>query len=298
MKASLFFDMLMTEEAHISETKKSFRARIKESVWVRLGIAAVAVGLFVGVASGAGYFYRAYKRTLSEKDSLLSQLSEETPEVSEVEGVVASVAKLIELPTGETPTLATVSDKSKLGDQPFFKRAENGDKVLIYTNAARAILYRPSAGRVIDMTAVNTAPNEKSNETNSVKADSDPREVGTVAGEQTISEETKSSIESTTSEKKTDEQSFSVAIVNGTETAGLAKKTGEMVKENFALSIITKTSDAEKKDYAKTIVSDVSGRFPNEAKRLAEFLNGEVEMVPESEIIPEGTDIFVVVGKN
>lgn len=73
----------------------------------------------------------------------------------EVKKLVQEVGKLIELPTGEDPTVATVTDISKLKDQPFFQKAKNGDKVLIYTNARRAILYDPLVKRVIDVAPIN-----------------------------------------------------------------------------------------------------------------------------------------------
>ena len=74
---------------------------------------------------------------------------------AEVDATVAKVGKLISLPTDEKPTVATVTDASKVKDQQFFKNAENNDVVLIYTKAQKAILYRPSTNIIVEVGAVN-----------------------------------------------------------------------------------------------------------------------------------------------
>jgi hypothetical protein len=67
--------------------------------------------------------------------------------------LIDKVNELIDLPPEESPTIATVSDHTKLTDYSFFDDAENGDKVLIYTQSQKAIIYRPSTHRI-----VNSAP--------------------------------------------------------------------------------------------------------------------------------------------
>ncbi|HAU65695.1 TPA: hypothetical protein DCW32_04100 [Candidatus Woesebacteria bacterium] len=74
---------------------------------------------------------------------------------AEANALVAKVSKLMTLPTDETPTIATVTDVSIVADQPFFKNAQNGDKVLIYQKAGKAILYRESENKIIEVGAVN-----------------------------------------------------------------------------------------------------------------------------------------------
>src|SRR3989338_5146219 len=88
------------------------------------------------------------------------QLSElkNNPQISiqkEVKSVVAEISKIMILPVGEDPTVATVADPEKLKGQSFFANAKKDDKVLIYTNAKKAILYRPSERKIVEVAPLN-----------------------------------------------------------------------------------------------------------------------------------------------
>ena len=73
----------------------------------------------------------------------------------EVTSLVAKVGRLVVLPEGETPTVATVSDPEALKDQVFFKNAVKGDKVLIYAESKKAFLYSVSLDKIIDVAPLN-----------------------------------------------------------------------------------------------------------------------------------------------
>jgi hypothetical protein len=75
--------------------------------------------------------------------------------------LVAKIDKLVELPGNEEPTIATVEDADKLKSQAFFKNARNGDKVLIYSKSDRAVLYRPSTGKVVESAPVKLGGNNQ-----------------------------------------------------------------------------------------------------------------------------------------
>jgi len=95
------------------------------------------------------YYYSQYKKT----QALLTNPSATAN--AEAKQLVNEVGKLMVLPTVEQPTVATVSDITKLADQPFFANAKNGDKVLIYTQSKKAILYRESINKIIEVAPVN-----------------------------------------------------------------------------------------------------------------------------------------------
>lgn len=84
------------------------------------------------------------------KDSPFFRANKLSSQEKEAEDLVSRVGKLIVLPQGKA-TIATVSDKSQLAGQPFFNNAENGDQVLIYTESKKAILYRPSINKIIEV---------------------------------------------------------------------------------------------------------------------------------------------------
>ena len=103
--------------------------------------------LVVLLGALAGYFYYKSERgmikfTDSNNEADLSSLIEE-------------VGKVIVLPTDEKPTIATVTDIEKLKGQPFFEKAKEGYRVLIYTNNKKAVLYDPFEKRVVEVGSLN-----------------------------------------------------------------------------------------------------------------------------------------------
>lgn len=92
-----------------------------------------------------GYFYYKINKFQSTPKNVKEQ---------EVSNVLSDVSKLYLFPLGDSPTIATVSDPSALKDQSFFNSAEKGDKVLIFTNAGKAVLYRPSINKIIEITSI------------------------------------------------------------------------------------------------------------------------------------------------
>ncbi len=80
------------------------------------------------------------------------------PTAEDIAKVVSQVGKSINLPEGETPTMATVADPSALKDQPFFAQAAAGDIVLIFEKSRKAILWRPSTEKIIEVSAINLPP--------------------------------------------------------------------------------------------------------------------------------------------
>lgn len=102
-----------------------------------MALAAVAIGIIVlivvgfGVSKAWGYFFGGTD--------------------AEVRALVSDVGEHMLLPDDETPTLATVSDMHALEGQVFFRNAKEGDKVLMYLQAQRAIIYRPSIDKIIEV---------------------------------------------------------------------------------------------------------------------------------------------------
>ncbi len=72
-----------------------------------------------------------------------------------VQKLVDEVSQYIVLPEDEEPTVATVTDPEKLKEQAFFAHASMGDKVLIYTNSKKAILYNPTEHKIVEVAPIN-----------------------------------------------------------------------------------------------------------------------------------------------
>ena len=115
-------------------TKKNF----KNIVLFAIVIVALSLG---------GFFYYKFKKIKKNNPDTVKKESQE---------LLNKVSRLYLVSTNETPTVATVSDPDKLKDQAFFSESQKGDKVLIFTQAGKAVLYRPSIDKIIAIAPFNT----------------------------------------------------------------------------------------------------------------------------------------------
>jgi hypothetical protein len=120
--------------------------------YVKRYVLLVLVGVAVLSSGTALYFYNEYSGLAQDPNKVAQE---------ELTKLVAQVSKLIVLPEGEVPTLATVSDPDKLKDQPFFANTKKGDKVLIYTRAKKAVLYNPDLNKIIEVAPINIGNPQK-----------------------------------------------------------------------------------------------------------------------------------------
>lgn len=86
---------------------------------------------------------------------LLSQKLKISSEEKEFRELIIKVEKLIELPQDEMPTIATVLDENKVREEAFFKQAKTGDRLLAYIKNKKAILYRPSVNKIIEVAPIS-----------------------------------------------------------------------------------------------------------------------------------------------
>lgn len=262
----------MSEEIPEEKSEKKFSK-------IAIGFLAVLVLGVLGSGLFAAYYYGLHKNTASS-----SKADEE------VAMLVTQVGKLIDLPEGEIPTVATVADKTKLESQNFFKKSENGDKVLIYTESGKAFLYRPSTKKIVDVTMINV--NEKTAEPvvpavpSMPGASEDPQIVP--AGEE------RSEGEAAVSE---DPLVPSIALYNGTTKKGLTQKQEDIILRGFGEVSVLEKETANSTDYKKTLVIDASGKYPELVASLAKKYRAEVGSLPEGER-ETAADILIIFGED
>lgn len=122
------------------------------------GILAVLILVVILALAGAGYMYYQYQKTAAELKKVKTQPSSQSPKDDEIKKMVAEIAKVARIPENETPSIATITDVSKLKDQPFFKDAKNGDILLVFNSSGKAILYDPKNKKIVDVTTLSTTP--------------------------------------------------------------------------------------------------------------------------------------------
>ncbi|MCJ7826436.1 LytR C-terminal domain-containing protein, partial [Patescibacteria group bacterium] len=208
------------------------------------------IALVVCTSSLAIYFYlharELEKRPAADKQNELIQQT------------ISAVSKLIALPAGEQPTVATISDPEKLKGQPFFASSVIGDKVLVYQGAKKAILYRPSENKIIEVSSI------------------------------TISD--------ISTQSATQKQEIRVVLYNGTTVTGLTKKYETTLKNSIPTAVVVDRDNAKSSTYETSLFIDLTGTKEAEAKELASKLGISYGVFPDGEVKPTGADFLIIVG--
>lgn len=254
-------------EIEPEKVKKSMFKKIFSNKPVLIGgFVVLLIVIVAGVIYAVSYFAEDAKTT--------------KPSTQEVQQLIDEVGNIVVLPQGETPTVATVTDVEKLASQPFFKDAQNGDKVIIFGNAKEAILYRPSIKKVIAMSPINgTDLNQPQNQDQSAS---------------------NSAAISVTPSPAKEAEKIKVAVLNSTKEAGLAKKGGNLLDEDTFDVITTQNATGE---YDKTTISvinknAVSDKTIGSITSAFSKVKASTVSLPSGEAAPAGADVVIVLGSD
>ena len=229
--------------------------------------------LFIVVVIGGSFLlWQNYQLKVNASDVSVD-MANQGGELSadDIVALVAKVSKHIMLPADEEPTIATIVDAAQLSqDQAFYRNVEDGDKVLIYMNAQKALIYRESEDVLINVGPVYTNEPE----------------------EEVLEEEV---IEEVIIEQS--EEPITIEIRNGSKTAGVAGDLKAKLLENENYNVID-IGDANNKDYEENLIVDLTEG--NKELQLGSLLSdmGVAEALNE---LPEGVeeteaDVLIIIG--
>jgi hypothetical protein len=165
------------------------------------------------------------------------------PDLS-TDALIITVSRQANISGDPNPAILTVIDKEKT-NQPFLDESKNGDRVLLYYRAQKAVLYRPSDNKVIKVGAY-TPPAAK------------------------------------------------IQIRQGTTDEKRVTAATDLLKKVTNTEIKTR-DDSAVKNYAETIVINVTNRYDKEVEAVAKALGTTPRTPPQNETIPDA-DILVIVG--
>lgn len=219
--------------------------------------------LGVGLSAYLGYQYyqtNQFLRVISTKQVLNKE---------EMKGLVEEIGKIVKLPPREDPSVATVTDVNRLKDQPFFAESKNGDRVLVYVNSQKVILYDPMSKKVVNMSPLGAltttgSPQQAASSNTPVSASSQAK----------------------------------IILRNGTSVTGLASKIETEIKQAFPQANIVNKDNTLKDSYEKTMVVVLTKAAQDAGSNLAKLLNGAISELPAGEIKPSGADLLIILGKD
>lgn len=130
----------------------------------------VVLVLFVLASAGFGWSYYKYNQTKKELAKVSSADGQKQIAKQEIEDLLKRVRKHMVLPENEEPVVATITDKELLAkEQPFYSQAHNGDRVIAYMTARKAIIYDPLRDLIVNSGPIYVDAAAQKQQLNNVK---------------------------------------------------------------------------------------------------------------------------------
>lgn len=127
--------MSSENETQVAKPRKKFKRTVMRLVVgvVLLGTIAASVVLFI-----------KYREAVDTNPKNIEQRT------------IEQVTKIVEVP-GEKPSVLTVLSADKLTNKELAARAADGDRLLVYAENKRIVIFRPSSGKIVDMLTIRDA---------------------------------------------------------------------------------------------------------------------------------------------
>ncbi|MBU3668609.1 MAG: hypothetical protein FGM57_01425 [Candidatus Taylorbacteria bacterium] len=108
----------------------------------------------------------SYMKGNSPKNMANTQGSITKANIEENKKILENVAKLVLIQEPSAPDVITITDaKTMIEQQPVFKGAINGDKILVFMKEGRAIIYSPSRDIIVNILPVTAQKTTAKKET-------------------------------------------------------------------------------------------------------------------------------------
>ncbi|MEX0895393.1 MAG: LytR C-terminal domain-containing protein [Patescibacteria group bacterium] len=228
--------------------------KLKIIIWLVLLIILLSVSIFLFIG------YRSSQAELATLQARYSITDESLLEVERKLEIIDELAKIYDVPSDETPSVAKVTNVDELKNEPFFAKAKNGDVVIVYQSIQKAILFDPLEKKILDVAEVSSSSAQQP------KAE--------------IPVETR------------------VVVYNGTTISGKASAIAQQLLTAFPQIRITDTANAQNVGYEQTGVVILSETHQSVAQAIASELGAAIQTIPSGELVPSETDIVIIVGSD
>jgi len=220
--------------------------------------------LLILVIVGFAWSFYSYQQAKNQLAVLTDPKQANELNAKQTEELLAKVSKLVVLPNEKNPVVATINDVEVLAaTQDFYKDANNGDKLIIFTQSRKAIIYNEAQNKLINVGPIlyNSSSGQVTSQT--IPADR-----------------------------------LTIDLRNGTKTSDLGVQTRDTLASNYSFLII-RLAKAANANYTETTIVDQTkdDKKADIVNALQKQLNAKVvKELPVNETT-SSAEVVVILGK-